>query len=69
MDKKGDAQANLCDVSEKNRQNQELVIDLTQQTKTLEAQIQTLRNEKNRINTDYQMSKTNLEKLENEKLE
>lgn len=69
MDNQGDAQANLCDISEKNRQNQELVFDLTQQTKSLEAQIQTLKNEKTRINTEYQLSKTSLERIENEKLE
>lgn len=56
-------------MSEKNRQNQELVIDLTQQTKTLEAQIQTLKTEKSRINTEYQLCKTNLDRFENEKLE
>ncbi|RNA32793.1 TATA element modulatory factor isoform X1, partial [Brachionus plicatilis] len=64
-----DSQANLCDVSEKNRQNQELVLDLTHQTKALEAQIQTLKSEKSRINTEYQLCKTNLERFENEKLE
>lgn len=59
----------MCDVTEKNRYNQDLVIDLTQQTKSLEAQVQSLKIEKSRINAEYQLCKTNLENYENEKLE
>jgi hypothetical protein len=42
---------------------------LTQQNKTFEAQIQTLKSEKSKLNADYQLAKTNLENYENEKLE
>jgi cell division FtsZ-interacting protein ZapD len=64
-----EAQANLCDVSERHRQNQEILIDLTQQNKTYEAQIQTLKLEKSRLNAEYQMAKSNLENYENDKIE
>jgi hypothetical protein len=56
-------------MSEKNRQNQESLIDLNQQVKTYEAQIQTLKIEKSNLNAQYQQVKQNLEIHENEKLE
>ena len=59
----------MCDLSEKHRQNQETIIDLNQQVKSNEAQIQTLKIEKSNLNAQYQQVKQNLEIHENEKLE
>jgi hypothetical protein len=56
-------------VTERNRQNQEILFDLTQQSKTYEAQIQTLKAEKSKLSADYQMAKSSLENYENEKIE
>ncbi|CAF0737533.1 unnamed protein product [Brachionus calyciflorus] len=64
-----ETQANLCDITEKHRQNQEQVIDSTQKIKSLETQLQSLRADKSRINAEYQLCKGNLENYENEKLE
>ena len=64
-----ECQANLCEASEKNRQNQESLIDLNQQIKSYEAQIQTLKIEKSNLNALYQQVKQNLEIHEHDKLE
>lgn len=56
-------------MTEKNRQNQDLVLDLTQQCKLTEAQLQTIRLEKSKLNAEYQLVKTAMDNYENEKLE
>ena len=64
-----ETQTNLCEVTENSRQNQELVSDLTQQSKINEAQIQTLKQEKSKLIGEFKQVKINLESCENEKLE
>jgi TATA element modulatory factor len=64
-----ESQANCCDLTEKNRYNKEQLIEMQQQIKTYEAQMNTLKTEKSKINAEYQMVKTSLETYENEKFE
>lgn len=64
-----ETQANLCEASERSRQNQEQLLDLTQQCKLNEAQLTTLKLEKSKLISEYQLMKTTLENYENEKLE
>lgn len=59
----------MCEANEKYRQNQESLIDLTQQVKTYEIQLQTLKLEKSKLSAEYQLTKTSLDTYENEKLE
>lgn len=42
---------------------------MTQQIKTYEAQIQTLKGEKFKLNAEYQQAKSNLDSYESEKYE
>lgn len=64
-----ETQANLCEVTEKSRQSQEQLLDLTQQFKLTEAQLQTLKLEKSKLNAEYQLMKTTMDNYENDKLE
>ena len=59
----------LCDLTEKNRHNQEQVMEMNQQIKTYEAQIQILKLEKSNLSAEYQMAKANLDIYESEKFE
>lgn len=64
-----ESQANVCELVEKNRQNQEDLLETSQQLKIFEAQIQTLKQEKSKLNIENLMVKSNLEKIENERFE
>lgn len=64
-----EAQTNLVEMTEKNRLDQELMIDMEQKLKTFEVQIQSLKLEKSRLNAEFQAAKTTLENYENEKYE
>ena len=44
-----ESQASLCDLTEKNRYDQEVLIELNQKLKTYEAQLQTLKVEKSKF--------------------
>lgn len=56
----------MCEYTEKNRYDQETILDLEQKIHTYEAQIQTLKSEKSKLNAEYQLAKSNLDKNENE---
>ena len=64
-----ESQASLCDLTEKNRYDQEVLIELNQKLKTFEAQLQTLKAEKSKLNAEFQLAKTHLETYENDKYE
>ena len=64
-----EVQGNLCELNEKTRYDQETIMDLEQKIHTFEAQIQTLKSEKSKLNAEFQLAKSNLDKNENESYE
>lgn len=64
-----ETQASLCELVEKNRYDQEIILDLEQKASTAEAQNSILKSEKAKLSVEYQLAKTNLDSYENERNE
>lgn len=59
----------MCELVEKNRYDQQTILDLEQKASTAEAQNSILKSEKAKLSAEYQLAKTNLDSYESERNE
>ena len=64
-----EAQSTVCELTERNRHNQETLLETSRQINTFEAQIQTLKIEKSNLSAELHATKKRLENHENDTYE